>query len=173
MAALCCLSAFAQSGWDKTSTQIAKEMMSGWNLGNTMEAINWKGSSAPIDENYGLETETHWQDTKTTADVIRYVKTQGFRSVRIPCNWRCGHISDAQTQTIDEAWINRVKEIVDDCIDEGLYVILNDHYDGGWIEQHIADDDASAIATNKAVLKNLWTQIATAFKDYDEHLLCY
>ncbi len=53
MAALCCLSAFAQSGWDKTSTQIAKEMMSGWNLGNTMRgryALTAEDEAKRLDE---------------------------------------------------------------------------------------------------------------------------
>ena len=45
-----------------------------------------------------------------------------------------GHITDASNSTIDEAWMNRVQEIVDYCIKDGLYVELNDHWDGGWIE---------------------------------------
>ena len=49
--------------------------------------------------------------------------------------------------------------------------MLNDHWDGGWLENHIVDSDAATIAKNKEVLTALWTQIATAFKDYDEHLL--
>ena len=158
------------TGLDQTAMEIAQKMGVGWNLGNTMEGINWRTSKAPIDENYGTGTETHWQGTKTTREIIQYVKQQGFSSIRIPCNWRCGHITDATTCTIDPAWIDRVKEVVDYCVDEGLYVILNDHYDGGWLEQHITDT-GNAKETNKQKLNILWTQIAEAFKDYDEHLL--
>jgi len=50
-------------------------------------------------------------------------------------------------------------------------VVLNDHWDGGWLENHIADTNAATIAKNKAVLTAIWTQIAETFKDYDEHLL--
>lgn len=168
-----CMS-YAQSGtgMERTAMEVAREMAPGWNLGNTMEGINWRTNVAPIDENYGIGTETNWQSTKTTADIIRYVKAQGFRSIRIPCGWRCGHISDAATHTIDAAWMARVKEVVDYCINEGLYVVLNDHYDGGWIQ-----DRQNIEATGekkeeiKSVLANIWTQIATAFRDYDEHLL--
>ena len=67
--------------------------------------------------------------------------------------------------------MNRVKEVVDYCINDGLYVVLNDHWDGGWLENHIKDTDATTIAKNKEILTALWTQIANAFKDYDEHLL--
>lgn len=84
---------------------------------------------------------------------------------------RFGHISNASTYTIDQAWMNRVKEVVDYCINDGMYVVLNDHWDGGWLEEHIKDSNAATIAKNKEILKTLWTQIANAFKDYDEHLL--
>ena len=125
----------AQSGLDKSATEIAKEMMPGWNLGNTMEAarnyaITWETPNRPAVEVFtndgGLESETMWQGTKTTQEVIDYVKSCGFKSVRIPCSWAWGHISNAQDYTIDATWIQRVREIVDYCINDGLYVILNE-----------------------------------------------
>ena len=38
-------------------------------------------------------------------------------------------------------------------------------------EDHIKDSDAATIQKNKEILTALWTQIANAFIDYDEHLL--
>lgn len=154
-----------------SAADIAKLMYPGWNLGNTMEGLNWKTSTAPLGENYGIETETHWQGTKTTQAVIDFVKSQGFKSVRIPCNWVCGHISNATDYTIDAAWMNRVQEIVDYCIGSGLYVVLNDHYDGGWIENSFGDLSEATVSKNCDVMKKIWTQIANHFRDYDEHLL--
>ena len=147
-----------------SAKEIAKQMYPGWNLGNTMEA---SGS--------GLSAETGWQSTKTSQQVIDYVKAQGFRSVRIPCSWM-QHSSDGK---IDAAWMARVKEVVDYCIADGLYVQLNDHWDGGWIEvlgfskssSSYQAVDESDITAKIADLKNIWTQIAEVFKDYDEHLL--
>ena len=158
----------AQTGFEKTVNQMIEEMAPGWNLGNTMEAGN---NANNFTNKGGLGAETWWQQTKTTQEIIDYVKSMGFKSVRIPCAWVMGHISDASTYTIDAQWIARVKEIVDYCINDGLYVIINDHWDGGWLENHIADTDVNTINNNQNILHTLWTQIATAFQDYDEHLL--
>lgn len=151
-----------------TANEVASKMYPGWNLGNTMEANN---NGTNFANNVGLSGETAWQSTKTTQAVIDFVKSQGFKSVRIPCNWVCGHISDATSCTIDAAWMARVKEIVDYCISDGLYVVLNDHYDGGWVEKSFNDISDATIASNSVTMKKIWTQIANEFKDYDEHLL--
>ncbi len=143
-----------------TAADIARLMYPGWNLGNTMEASGG---------------ETSWQKTKTSQEIINYVKSLGFKSVRIPCSWDI-HSTNG---TIDAAWMARVKEIVDYCVSAGLYVLLNDHWDNGWIEvlgfsqsstsyKAVTESDITKKITQ---LKNLWTQIATTFKDYDEHLL--
>lgn len=162
----------AQTGLDRSAMQIAADMMPGWNLGNTMEgAVTWGSNpAATFNNNGGLASETAWQPTKTTQQVIDYVKECGFRSVRIPCAWVFGHISDPDSYTIDATWMARVKEVVDYCINDGLYVVLNDHWDGGWLENNIsATGDAKT--KNKEVLTAVWTQIANEFRNYDEHLI--
>ena len=161
----------AQEGFTHTATEIINDMAPGWNLGNTFEATtSWTGA-ALWNNKGGLASETGWQGTKTTQAIIAYVKSLGFKSVRIPCAWAFGHISDASAYTIDATWMARVKEVVDYCMSEGLYVVLNDHWDGGWLEEHIKDSAPATIENNKHILTVLWTQIAEAFKDYDEHLL--
>ena len=162
----------AQGGFDKSAVEIALEMMPGWNLGNTMEAAmtNGEGSAALFNNNGSIASETAWQSTKTTQEVIDFVKSCGFKSVRIPCAWVLGHITDASAYTIDPLWMARVKEVVDYCINDSLYVMLNDHWDGGWMENNIGAAGESK-EKNKAVLKAVWTQVANAFKDYDEHLV--
>lgn len=147
------------------AADIAKQMYPGWNLGNTMEATG-----------NGLGCETSWQPTKTTQAIIDCVKAAGFKSIRIPCSWDIHSDSNGK---IDAAWMARVKEIVDYCISDGLYVVLNDHWDNGWIEvQGFSKSTSSYQAVDEATitskitrLKDLWTQIATEFKGYDEHLL--
>lgn len=150
-----------------TALEVASKMYPGWNLGNTLEATG-----------DGLGSETSWQTTKTTQEIITFVKTSGFKSVRIPCSWYI-HLSDAKTITIDKTWMARVKEVVDYCIKEDLYVLLNDHWDSGWLEvlgystsstKYSAVGDA-LVNSKIDVLKKLWTQIANEFKDYDEHLI--
>lgn len=147
---------------------IARLMYPAWNLGNTMEG----GNNAHLwTNNGGLSAETSWQSTKTTQAIIQFVHSQGFRAIRIPTAWVMGHITDKDKVTIDPVWLNRVKEIVDYCVSDGLYVLLNDHWDGGWLENSFGDISAATVAANSDKLKKLWTQIADAFKDYDEHLL--
>ena len=161
-----------------TAADIAKLMYPGWNLGNTLEACD---ASKLFNNNGGTASETGWQPTKTTKEVIDAVKAAGFKSVRIPCSWICGHVSggtEADPQ-IDAAWMARVKQIVDYCVEDGLYVVLNDHWDGGWIEvqgftgstssfRAMTDDEVNA---KIVTLKSLWTRIAEAFKGYDEHVI--
>lgn len=157
-------SALPDDGMTHTATQLAQLMLPGWNLGNTLEAA---GST--------LSAETQWQGTKTSQAVIDYVKAQGFRSIRIPCSWH-SHSTDG---VIDAQWMSRVKEIVGYCLKAGLYVVLNDHYDGGWIEvQGFSSStttyqkvDEATITAKAALLQKLWTQVAEAFKGYDEHLM--
>lgn len=148
----------------KHAAEIAKEMYPGWNLGNTLEATG-----------NGVDAETAWQPTRTTQQVIDAVKAAGFKAVRIPCSWDI----HSKNGTIDAEWMARVKQVVDYCMNDGLYVVLNDHWDGGWIEvQGFSKStstyeplDESDITAKISRLKDMWTQIATTFKDYDEHLL--
>ena len=147
--------------------EIAKAMVPGWNLGNTMEATA---------NNNGLGNETTWQPTMTTQAVIKAVKDAGFNSIRIPCSWDIHSDSNGK---IDAQWMARVKQIVNWSIDAGLYVLLNDHWDNGWIEvlgfsksnsSYQAVDEAT-ITAKIARLKDLWTQIATEFRDYGDQLI--
>ena len=146
----------------QTAMDIAADMVPGWNLGNTLEPgpCNWLSNE--------LDYETAWQGSKTTQQIIDFVKAQGFRSIRIPCSW---YVHMDQNYNISPAWMNRVQEVVDYCIKDGLYVILNDHYDNGWIEKSFAGQTAASVSKNCFILGMMWKQIATRFRDYDHHLL--
>jgi len=132
-----------------TAQEVASHMKAGWNLGNTLEAICG---------------ENAWGNPKTTQRLIDSVKTAGYDAVRLPCAWDC-HTTNG---IIDSAWIARVKEVVDYCVNDSLYVIINIHWDGGWLENNVTTSAQEAV---NAKQKNYWTQIANYFKDYDEHLL--
>lgn len=142
------LNTFAQL---PTAPELAKRMRVGLNLGNTLEAI--------CDENA-------WGAGKTSQELIDSIKAAGFNTVRIPTSWFCH--SDTVSSTIDPQWIARVKEVVDYCVKDDLYVILNMHWDKGWLENRI--NSKNQLEVNKRQ-KKYWTQIAKHFKNYDEHLL--
>lgn len=140
----------------RIATEIAAQMKLGWNIGNTLEAYN---NDTP--------SETAWGNPKVTQQLISAVKSAGFNSVRIPCAWN-GYIVDQNTYRISESWLARVKEVVDYCISEDMYVMINIHWDGGWLENHVAYDTQEGILKKEAAI---WNQIAIYFRDYNDHLL--
>lgn len=134
-----------------TATQIASHIKLGWNIGNTMEAIGG---------------ETAWGNPLINKELIQLVKANGFEAIRIPASWN--QYADAQTARIDPVWLDRVKQVVQYCVDNKVYVILNIHWDGGWLENNITLEKQ---AENNAKQKAFWEQIATHLRDFDEYLL--
>ncbi|MFI5837415.1 cellulase family glycosylhydrolase [Micromonospora sp. NPDC051300] len=129
---------------DPTATVAA--MQPGWNLGNTLDAI---------------PDETAWGNPLTTQALLRHVRSQGYRSVRLPITWS-NHHGPAPDYTIDAAWLNRVRQIVDWALAEDLYVMINLHHDSWqWLNTYPAD---RTTVTNR--YRALWTQIATTFRGH-------
>ena len=137
-----------------TAFEITENMKIGWNYGNSLDAT---GGS-------GLDTETSWGNPKCTKETIKAVKDKGFNTVRLPTTWYKHMDADG---TIDPEWFARVREIIDWCYEEDMYVILNIHHEE-WINR--ADFD-TAYDEMSVKLKSVWKQIATEFKDYDQHLI--
>lgn len=135
---------------DETAFQTAANISMAINIGNTLEAIGG---------------ETAWGAAKINADYIRSIRESGFDAVRLPVAWY--NHSDKNTLKIDESWMNRVDEVVQLCIANGLYVFMNIHWDEGWMELNI-DSYSSDV---DRIQRELWTQIADRFKDYDKHLV--
>lgn len=142
-----------QTGMNSTAVQLAANINLGWNIGNTFEAPGG---------------ETGWGSPVITESYIKFVKQCGFNAIRIPCAWNLTHLSNKAIAKIDPNWLNRVKEVVGYCVNNNMYVLLNIHWDGGWLENNctIAKKD-SVNAKQKA----LWEQIATTMCDFDEHLM--
>ena len=150
-------SASAATITGKTSKQITAEIGTGWNLGNSLDATG-SGSS--------VNSETSWGNPKTTKAMIDAVKAQGFNTVRIPVSW--GNHTSGNNFTIDSAWLKRVKEVVDYCIDNDMYVILNIHHDTS--TQYYYPSSTYKTQSVKFV-KSIWSQVAAYFKDYDQRLV--
>ena len=58
-------------------------------------------------------------------------------------------------------------EVVDYCISNGMYAIINTHHED-WLESHPLKSEAEEVLRKE---RNLWRAIATYFRDYDEHLI--
>ncbi|MBR6872097.1 MAG: glycoside hydrolase family 5 protein [Ruminococcus sp.] len=154
-----------------TAAEAAKEMGLGWNLGNTMEAYdatNCEKSSykwIPVKgENKPSDYETCWGAPVTTQEMIDGVKAAGFSTVRIPVFWG-NMMQDDGTWTINSDYMARVKEIVDYCMKDDLYAVVNIHHFDEFIIRRNSLEDC------KKIFSTLWTQIAECFKDYNEKLV--
>lgn len=140
--------------------QITEAMGVGINLGNSLEA-NWSGTP----------NETAWGNPSLTEQFVQSVKSAGFQSVRIPVSY-LSKIDDNNGYKIDSAWLDRIQQVVDYCINNDLYAIINMHGDGyntvqgGWLLCNGSDQTKI-----KEKYKACWEQIADRFKDYDEHLI--
>lgn len=150
----------------ESAKDAVKNMGVGWNLGNTLDANNasktWKTTE---------EHETCWGQPVTTPELLKMMKEAGFGAIRVPVTWY--QEMDANGK-VNEAWMKRVKEVVDYVIDNGMYCLLNVHHDtgadGGSYKSWIKASGANYTA-NKDKYEGLWKQIAETFKNYDQHLL--
>jgi endoglucanase len=172
-----------------TSMELVHKMTAGWNLGNTLDA-HWN-ARAWGEINEPREQEVLWGNPVTTKAMIDAIREAGFNTVRIPVTWYI-FTGEAPDYIIDERWMDRVQEVVDYVIDNGMFAILNIHHDDymtgggenifvgarwelGWLRTWHVDENRAMNDEEKAEMLHrmgrLWEQIADRFKDYDEHLI--
>ena len=138
------------------ATEIYPKMGLGYNIGNTMEVPG---------------NPTAWGNSFPDAAYVKAIKDAGFTTVRIPCAWD----SHASNGTINAGWLDSVKTVVDLVIGNGMYAILNSHWDNGWLEDRVFDGTGyakdetitSSAAEVAAKQENYWKQIAAKFAAYD------
>ena len=151
-----------------TALEATRLMGNGINLGNTLEAC---------DNNFGIKTntplsyETHWGQPKTTQAMIDGMKAAGFDTIRIPVAWMTNatHLYEGD-YTIDADYMDRVEEVVRYARKAGMYVIINDHWDGGWYGM-FGSESAETRALAMEAYKGMWQQIAERFRDYSDYLI--
>jgi endoglucanase len=133
---------------------ILNSMPPGWNLGNSFDAS---------------PNETSWSNPTPNQTLIKAVHAAGFNTLRIPVTWT-DHLGAGPAYTIDAAWMAKVTRTAQWAVDEGMFVFVNTHHDadGQWITFPATASAAAAVA---AEVKAVWTQIATAFKSFDAHLM--
>jgi len=132
-----------------TATNFAKGIGIGWNVGNSLESTGG---------------ETNWGNPRITQQLIDSVKAAGFNAIRLPVAW--SQFSNSATWTIKTAWLDRVEEVVNYAIKRDMYVVMNEHWDGGWLQPTNAANDS---ATKR--LTAIWKQVAIRFRDYGDHLI--
>lgn len=143
---------------DMSTMEIVDEMGLGINLGNTFEACGgW------INGNSVTDYETAWGSPVITEEMIEGYAAEGFGVLRVPVAW-----SNLMTEdyTIAPTYIERVHEVVGWALEDGMYVIMNIHWDGGWWENFPEDTD-ECMKKYTAI----WTQLCDAFGDYGDRLM--
>ena len=148
--------------FEKNAQQVVDEIILGWNLGNSLDS--YTGTAI---KNSGLSSETSWGNPTTTQEIIDMVKDTGINAIRVPVTWY-NHM-DADTYEIDEAWLNRVKDVVNYVLEDGMYCILNVHHDtgeNGWLRA-----SQNNFEQNAEMFTAIWEQVSEEFADYDDKLL--
>lgn len=153
-----------------TALELTHMMGNGTNLGNTMEACDTSlGSIYSYNPTY---YETCWGQPVTTQEMIVGMKEAGFDTIRIPVAWMTNATTLGQDgdYTIAPEYLDRVEEIVTWALDAGMFVILNDHWDGGWYGMFGSETEATRDLAMEAY-KGMWTQLCERFGKYDYHLI--
>ena len=142
---------------DLTAWNAARLMGTGVNIGNTFDnTAAW---------------ETGWGNPPITKQFIDSLAAHGFKTVRVPVAWD----TYAHDGKIDPDKLKRVAQVVDWITSDGMFCVINIHWDGGWID---SDDKKRFAATYHTFspeaerkFKSYWNQIATYFADRDQHLV--
>ena len=87
----------------------------------------------------------------------------GFNHIRIPIRWEPADRSMAAAPyTVNSTFLNRIKQVVDSVLDNGMFAIINMHHHEALFE----DPDGQ-----KERFLAQWKQISEFFKDYPDSLL--
>ncbi|MDR2570166.1 MAG: glycoside hydrolase family 5 protein [Oscillospiraceae bacterium] len=150
-----------------TSPEMARLLGNGINLGNTMEACN-ANNRIP-----NLETdvyETMWGNPVTTQEMITGMKNAGFNTLRIPVAWTNAMDFEVGNFTINDAYLDRVEEIINYALNENMFVIVNNHWDHGWWSMFGHPDQAWRDFAREMFI-SMWTQIAQRYEKLDHRVI--
>lgn len=142
---------------DMTTAEIVRDMGVGINLGNTFEA---QGGGDEV-----FYYETSWGSPEITEQIIDGYAESGFGVLRVPVAWS-NMMDEEDNFKIHPDYMARVKQVVDWALDDGMYVILNIHWDGGWWEEFPTDKERCMKKYTR-----IWEQITEEFKDYSDYLM--
>ena len=150
-----------------SSLEFARLMGYGVNLGNTMEACN---SKERIPGRAPSVYETMWGQPVTTREMVAGMRAAGFTTLRIPVAWTNAMDFENGDLTIGAPYLDRVEEIINYALDEGMYVIINDHWDHGWWSLFSHPEQPERERAME-IFVSMWTQIAARYEKYDHRLV--
>ena len=166
------------------STQdIVKSMGLGWNIGNSLEqttAANCEKLSKEeqlklTDQDWVTGYETNAGNPVSTQKLFTGLKKYGINTIRIPIAWSNMMKEEKQADGsiyyhINDAYFNRVEEIMNYCLNEEMYVIINIHWDNGWWGM-FGDKDTSVREQAMKRYEDFWTQISNRYIEYSDRVI--
>lgn len=167
-------------------TLTTEKMRIGYNIGDYLDGYeNYRKSptnsySRPDNiENFVEYKETLWGNVPATEKYIKYLKDSGIQAVRLPITW-CMVMEGTSDMTdrdiwnygrINEEFLDRVQEVVNLILENGMYCIINTHHDGhmnkGTDYPVTFGDEENSVK----FITNIWSQIGRRFKNYGSKLL--
>jgi len=135
-----------------TASEMMVAMDAGFNLGNTFDLAS---------------NSTDFDDIQP---LIATYQLAGMQHVRIPVTWMEGFggntLADANGHVdFSHPRFQDLKRVIDYALGRGMFVILNAHHERSFKQNY----DGSAAFDER--FTNLWTDIATHFKDYPQRLI--
>lgn len=143
----------SSGGEESTAVELAGEMGIGTNIGNSFDNTTiW---------------ETGWGQPLVTQAYLHGIASRGIKTVRVPVAWD----TYAEDGVIDAAKLDRVKEVVSWIEAEGMFAIVNIHWDGGWIFSEGTANENRLTESAKTRFASYWHQIAAEFSSVGSKLI--
>lgn len=144
LALLACKPGFCQ---ERTKAfQLNENLGRGINMGSMFEGLS----------------EIAWENPYNS-EYFPIIAQLGFTHVRIPIRWEPTERSSPNPPyEIQESFLTRIKQVVDEALDNGLYAIINMHHHDSLYE--LPDRQKDRFLAQ-------WEQIGNYFKDYPDSLL--
>ena len=171
---------------DTAKNGIINEKLVAWDfvkqLGAGLQYMVFIDAPELID--FGMDVHPGNAFSKPTKEQIQFIKSKGFKTIRIQTNPGNDHLMDKDYR-INPSYIKHIKQVVDWCIEEDMYVIIC----GPFAEYGIDEKYKKRVAAgdvhfagyfvnvndkkeSERFLRAVWKQYAEAFNNsYDEHLI--
>jgi aryl-phospho-beta-D-glucosidase BglC (GH1 family) len=140
-----------------------------------LENLSDEAKALLTDEDWVKGYETNAGNAQATQKLMDGLKAYGINTIRIPIAW--SNMMTEETQAdgtifykINDAYFNRVEEIMNYCLNDEMYVIINIHWDNGWWGM-FGDADESVRAQAQKRYEDFWTQIAERYKEYSDNVI--
>jgi len=122
-----------------------------------------------VGERAAREFWTKFRDTYISRDDIRYIKSLGFNSIRVPLHYRL-FVSERDSRTLEGPGYALLDRLVAWCREAGLYVILDmhaapggqtgDNIDDSWGHPFLYDSEHY-----QTLLIRIWRKLAKRYSD--------